>query len=206
MFDYDREYSGFKSEVESMCTKPAELERVRNEFKLFEERGWQKYIVVLSKIMRAIRNSGYSGTEGGSARDSYALRMYSHSPGYEGLIGNRRGEEILFNDALRMNYKIEEAHMHMNRTQIRTLDRILDPIVRDSGLQVRQKITKDRMTNGVNFKGFQEELIVLSDEPIPDEDFNLILNETEESSECEAERLRKYLIVKLNVDWWEMPF
>lgn len=208
MFDYDREYSGFKSEVESMCTRPAELERVRNEFKLFEERGWQKYIVVLARIMRGIEEDGFLFdeicTELGSARNSYALRKFRRGEtDVNGLLGSRKGEEILFNDALRLTFSIHSPHDDFNVRSEINLDNILDPIVRQSGLFYKQKLLRNDNNPDCGHRMYQEELLVLSTASIPDEDVSLIVNETKESSEEEAERLRKYLIIRVRVIWYE---
>ena len=208
MFDYEREYSEFKSTVESMCTKPAELERVRKEFKLFEERGWQKYIVVLSKVVRGVQKDGFLFneicTELGSARNSYALRKFrGGETDVNGLLGSRKGEEILFNDALRLTFSIHSPHDDFNVRSEINLDNILDPIVKQSGLFYQQKILRNEKPADTSHSRLQEELLVLSTAPISEEDFSLIVNETRESTDDEAARLRKYLIIKVKVTWYE---
>ncbi len=82
MFDYTREYAEFKNYVERIYTAPEEKARITEEFALFEQRGWQNYIVLLPKIIKQIeRNarSSYSYSicdKDGTLYDSYAILKF----------------------------------------------------------------------------------------------------------------------------------
>ena len=211
MFDYEKEYSELKNAVAQMRLGPTESQRVRREFELFEKRGWQNYIVLLAKIMRETRERYYtpdSGSyEGGSACDSYVLRKIRNtSCDFSGFLGSRKCEEILFNDALRMIYIISEPHGEMSYCFTKELDRVIDPIVKGSGLHYQQRITKKGPLPEKHWKEMIEETLVLSNDPIDNEDFELIVNEPIDSSPSENDRLRRFLIIKVVVGLYGMTW
>ncbi len=202
----EEKWTEFRREVEALSTSEKERKRIADEFALFEERGWEKYVLLLAAVMKASGNRPYFG-EGGSACDSCVLdKCRKGNDGGRKLLSDRRGREILFNDALRLTYHIEWPHNDYTDDSVKKLDSILDPIVRTSGLFVTQKLFSYSPVEGCdNLKRRRVEYIVLSDTPLGDEDFALILNERRESTAEEAERLRKYLIIRVTVDWYKGP-
>lgn len=94
---------------------------------------------------------------------------------------------------------MQSNHDEHNVKSLEHLDAIFDPIVKESGLYYAQKILKNGASPLSYITAFQEELLVLSETPIPNADIELIATETRNSTEEEANRLRKYLIVKFSV-------
>ncbi len=200
-----KKWQQLKRDIEALPRTTKEKKRIDAEFKLFEERGWEKYILFLCEVMKALKKKGVAGAEnGGSACDSYVLGKLSMERDKElkDLFSNERACQILFNDALRMNWNILWPHDEYTEKSIRELDALLDPLVKKSGLHVAQNIQKVYpQRRGDNGRITVVEHIVLSTASIPDEDMYLILHEKRESSPEEAARLRKYLIIKVTVEW-----
>ncbi len=207
MFDYEKEYSDFKNHLYEICTSQEERKRIDEEFELFERRGWQKYIVILSKIITGLEKDDVlqfdlarTCHEGGSSYDSYVLRKFrgENADVLRNLLTDNRSRGYLFNDALRLMFSIHSFDKNMNIKSIQHLDAILDPIVKESGLHYAQNLKSGPYPWA---KECNVELLVLSESKIPEEDFELIVNETRRSTPEEADRLRKYLIVKFSVVW-----
>ncbi len=202
--DEKRRWKEFRESVDALCTTEREKKRVGKEFALFEERGWENYILLMKDIMKAMNPESGLCVQGGSVCDSYALEKYrTGETGELRLLLNEKGRQILFNDALRMNYVLENPDSLMME-KIRNLDDVLDPIVLSSGLFKAQRLYEDT-TNDPAVARRMVEFLVLSNEPIDEDDMDLIANETRNSTPEEAGRLREYLIVKIRADFLRAP-
>ena len=202
--DEKRRWALFRETVDALCTTDREKKRVEKEFVLFEERGWEKYILLMAEIMKAMNARPEFCLEGGSACDSYALGKYrTGETGELRLLLNEKGRQILFNDALRMNYVLNEPSEQMMEN-VGKLDDVLDPVVLSSGLFKAQRLYEDT-TNDPLIAGRMVEFLVLSTKPIDEDDMDLIVNETRNSTPGEAERLREYLIVRIRADFLRTP-
>ena len=202
--DEKRRWTLFRETVDALCTTDREKKRVEKEFVLFEERGWEKYILLMAEIMKAMNARPEFCLEGGSVCDSYALGKYrTGETGELRLLLNEKGRQILFNDALRMNYVLNEPGELMMEN-VGKLDDVLDPAVLSSGLFKAQRLYEDT-TNDPLIAGRMLEFLVLSTKPIDEDDMDLIVNETRNSTPGEAERLREYLIVRIRADFLRTP-
>ena len=99
-----RSYEEMLNYVLSISTEE-EKARIKEEDKLFEDRGWKKYIFAIGKYFSEERQFP-SDFFGGSARDSYLLYKVSFPNKVNStLLKNKEAKNILFNDALRLKIK-----------------------------------------------------------------------------------------------------
>ena len=54
--DERKRWTSFRETVDSLCTTEREKERIEAEFSLFEKRGWEKYILLMAEIMKAMNS------------------------------------------------------------------------------------------------------------------------------------------------------
>ena len=198
MADTERKWAEFRETVESLCSTEMEKKRVEKEFTLFEERGREKYILLMADIMKEVN---MRCTLRGCVSASYALEKYrtGDKTVQFPLILDGTCSRTLFNDALRMNFVLEHTSESRLRDEIRKLDDVLDPIVLSSGLFKDQRLYED-MTDDPLVINRKVEFLVLSSEPIDEDDMDLIVNETGKITPEEAERLGKYIVVKITTD------
>ena len=198
MADTERKWAEFRETVESLCSTEMEKKRVEKEFTLFEERGREKYILLMADIMKEVN---MRCTLRGCVSASYALEKYrtGDKTVQFPLILDGQGSRTLFNDALRMNFVLEHTSESRLRDEIRRLDDVLDPIVLSSGLFKDQRLYED-MTDDPLVINRKVEFLILSTEPIDEDDMDLIVNETGKITPEEAERLGKYIVVKITAD------
>ena len=162
-----------------------EKARVIEEDALFRERGWTKYILAIGNYFSDERKQECLFF-GGSARDSYMLYKVSFpNSTSKDLLESETAKQILFNDALRLRLRYVYIDMFLQR-ELLELQKKLDKMTYELGLKYREKlISKNR------------ERIVIYENSIPDEDFDIINSETRNSSEDVNDILRKYFIVVL---------
>ena len=198
MADTERKWAEFRETVESLCSTEMEKKRVEKEFTLFEERGREKYILLMADIMKEVN---MRCTLRGCVSASYALEKYRTGDKTVQFchILDGTGSRTLFNDALRMNFVLEHTSESRLRDEIRKLDDVLDPIVLSSGLFKDQRLYED-MTDDPLVINRKVEFLILSTEPIDEDDMDLIVNETGKITPEEAERLGKYIVVKITAD------
>lgn len=181
-------YEEFKNRVLEVCRSAEETKRVQEEFALFEQRGWEKYVVLAADIIAKVETRIKPIIFGGSCWDSYAIRK-AVDPHYDwsGLLQDKKSHDILFNDALRLDYSVVWAFDDWLVRDLIKLDSVLNECLAISGLHVKEVITKNEAT--------KEERMIISFSPIPEEDIALIAHETRQSTPEEADNLRKYLII-----------
>ena len=164
-----------------------EKARIKEEDKLFEYRGWKKYIFAIGKYFSEERQFP-SDFFGGSARDSYMLYKVSFPNKVNStLLNDKEAKSILFNDALRVRIKYINV-MGLSKGVLEEFQRKLDSMSSELGLKYKEKLIQNN-----------EERIIVSNTDIPTEDFDLINNEKKESNYEENDVLRKYLIIVLEI-------
>ncbi len=183
-------YSELQKRVEGVCQRQDEKQRIEEEFIFFEKRDWEEYVSFLAEILSLTQNNLTPIKLGGSCLDSYVLRKFLE-PQKEllSLLKDEKCRNILFNDALRLDFFITWSREEWIIRDLKKLDNIFENGIKDSGLQMREIITKE--------KGDKEEKVIISTSLIPDEDVSLIANETKESTAEETSKLLKYLIITI---------
>lgn len=179
-------YSDFKKRAEEVCIREDEKNRLKEEFDLFKKRGWEKYICFLADVLPTTLIPYI----GGSCLDSYALRKVIE-PQKEmlGLLKDEKCHDILFGDALRLNYPVKGLFKEDVVRNLMELHTFLDDCVVGSKL-----FSKEVITSKENEKSI---LMIISALPIPDDDVELIANESKDSTPEEASRLMQYLIINI---------
>ena len=181
-----RSYEEMLNYVLSISTEE-EKTRIKEEDKLFEKRGWKKYILFIGNCFSEDRQFDWNAYSG-SARDSYLLYKVSFPDKINStLLIRKRAKEILFNDALRVNIKhvFIESYLIKKREEFH---RKLDSMSSELGLKYKRILIQNN-----------EERIIVSSTDIPTEDFDLINNEKKDSNYEENDILRKYLIIVLKI-------
>ena len=181
-----RSYEEMLNYVLSISTEE-EKARIKEEDKLFEDRGWKKYIFAIGKYFSEERQFP-SDFFGGSARDSYMLYKVSFPNKVNStLLNDKEAKSILFNDALRVRIKYIKV-MSWSKGILEEFQRKLDSMSSELGLKYKEKLIQNN-----------EERIIVSNTDIPTEDFDLINNEKKDSNYEENDVLRKYLIIVLKI-------
>ena len=181
-----RSYEEMLNYVLSISTEE-EKARIKEEDKLFEDRGWKKYIFAIGKYFSEERQFP-SDFFGGSARDSYLLYKVSFPNKVNStLLNDKEAKSILFNDALRVRIKYIKV-MSWSKGILEEFQRKLDSMSSELGLKYKEKLIQNN-----------EERIIVSNTDIPTEDFDLINNEKKDSNYEENDVLRKYLIIVLKI-------
>ena len=181
-----RSYEEMLNYVLSISTEE-EKARIKEEDKLFEDRGWKKYIFAIGKYFSEERQFP-SDFFGGSVRDSYLLYKVSFPDTVNStLLNDKEAKSILFNDALRVRIKYIKV-MSWSKGILEEFQRKLDSMSSELGLKYKEKLIQNN-----------EERIIVSSTDIPTEDFDLINNEKKDSNYEENDILRKYLIIVLKI-------
>lgn len=170
-----------KEEVISICDKE-ELERVKQEFKLFEQRKWENYILFSIRLLSRIDEF-----LGGSIRDSYVVRKYLKKSKDESWLRHQNSKEILFNDALRLNIEIIRVVSHFEKEFLKVND-LFESTINEFNFYRKETLTKSN-----------SEILILSDKKISNELLNVILNEKKNSTDEEIELLRSVLIINITL-------
>lgn len=206
MFDYEKEYAEFSNTVESLCLNPLEKDRVSKEFALFERRGWKKYIAVLTQIMRAVEEDGVFGCDinpgSGTPFYSWALRKYMNDYRRSSIFDHctRGGDVNLLYDAFRLNIVLLSAREEDNAEIMDRVCRIVNKTVRASGLEHERKMIAAGKDLPDGIRRTRVEFLVLSETPVVKEDLDLIVHGMNEITPSEAERLARYMIIKIRVN------
>ncbi len=201
-------YDSFKKSVMALELDDDEKKRVEEEFSLFESRGWESYIPLISKILGGVRDDDSLFSEvcsiGGSAYDSYALRkLNTPDNDIKGMLSNKKGRDILFNDTLRLNFALHYPHNDFTISNLIKLVRIIE---RSMGGQYCTEMFSKRIRPGKDedyLSLINEETLIVSPFPIPRGELSLISYETKDSDTEEAEILRKYLLIKIRTVFYK---
>lgn len=180
------EYSEFKRKAESLCTGEDEKKCIAAEFALFEERGWEKYVVLLSKILGSIKRVKHMHFSG-SYKNSYTLSKVL-CPEWSSPDCTAGGE--LFSDGLSFcSLAIWNPSAFWITRGIRKNDEIIRKAVDSSGLFVKRVV---RQSDGDII-----ETTVVSTAPVPDEDVKTATKSPVSCTPEEKEKMKKYLIITM---------
>ena len=180
-----RSYEEMLNYVLSISTEE-EKARIKEEDKLFEKRGWKKYILFIGNCFSEDRKADWNAYSG-SARDSYLLYKVSFPEKINStLLIREKAKGILFNDALRVNINDVFIESFLIK-KLENFHRKLESISSELGLKYKKILIQDK-----------KERIIVSNTDIPTEVFDLINNEKKESNEEENKVLRKYLIINIS--------
>ena len=191
-------------EIVSFVGKDAsekELERIREENKLFINRKWEKYVLFLVNTLSNRSGIDYSFRPewGGSALDSLIIQKAigfgiwgdEHEPFVE------RNRNILFNDALRLVLRV---HSQFIREQdltksINQFEESLD----EYGFNHVNGIVNNRFYTNHGRHNDKAEVYIISENRITDEYIAAVKNENVNESEDEKSLLRECLLVYMTV-------
>ena len=180
------EYSEFKSKAENICLREDEKKRIATEFALFEERGWEEYVVLLADILGRIASVKHVHLSG-SYKDSYAISKVVNPAGD---ISCRQEDGELFPSGLNFcSLAIWRPVEFWITGKIRKNDEIIRNAVDSSGLYVRRvegKAERDRI-----------ETTVVSTVPVSDEDVKTAVKSHDDFTPEEKDRMKKYLIITI---------
>ena len=193
--DERKRWALFRETVESLCTTEREKERIEAEFSLFEKRGWEKYILILSTVRKAFPETAPQAFEGGSACGSYALEKYIQESEEEDpdLLSGKSGPGIL-NGESRLDWTvIGPASCDEPRKGIG----MLSCIIRRSGLQLENRHYAFYRTNpGENRE--KASCLIFSTDSVACPDVIRILNERRAGSKEVKEILDRYDSLKVS--------
>ena len=193
MFDYDREYAEFKFRVEYDYTTAKEKAKIKKELALFEQLDWQKYIVILPKVIQRIE-------EYAQYDDSYTIRdtdcslfntyaflkfISQEFDAYGFPRDYKNSKESLSKSAISLTFYIQPTGENLNFNHIA---RCLEPIIEESGLYCSQRILNNVTASHLCDPTFQEALYIFSTSPIPISDTDSLSKEN------------RYLLIKFTVD------
>ena len=178
------DYPEFRRKAENVCVKEDEKKRIAAEFAVFEERGWEKYVVLLTEILGRIASVKHVHPSG-SYKDSYAIAKVVNPAGD---ISCRQEDGELFPSGLSFcSLAIWRPVEFWITGKIRKNDEIIRNAVDSPGLYVRRaegKAERDRI-----------ETTVVSTVPVPDEDVKTAVKSHDDFTPEEKERMKKYLII-----------
>ncbi len=192
-------YAELKNEVEKMSSG-AEVERVGQEFEIFEGRKWEEYVVLLANILVRMKGKEYwKVLYSKSAMDSYVLhKVIDNSLVNERFMSDQKSIEILRNDALRLDVDVNLGPSNAgvdndSKGYVLKVGNILEEEIKKTKLNYYESMLA-RDGNGA-----LGELIIVSKKPLKEEELNIIRNEQRQSSDREADLLRSCLLLRFEV-------
>lgn len=185
-------YLGLVQYVREHSTDKEEIARIEEEIRLFEERGWEEYVLFLANLLPRLNKSEALPFLSKSALDSYFLyKAENGSSINQDRLRNDKAKGILFNDALRLDIKLVWMRSYWEE-KIRVFNDIFKSEIKKHGL-----FSSERQT--LNTKDDVSETVILSTSEIPEKDVEIIMNEKPDSTGSESGILRKYLIIRISI-------
>ena len=170
--------------------KDKRIARIEEEAELFEKRGWCDYISFLYDLIPFLEKEHFILWK--SARNSHLLNhalYYSNGD----MTNDDKQRQILFNDALRLDAFTPTCfECSVAAFKAKIMDQILC-YLNEYGLFYKEVVFDNEKAESNTL------LIISNSNNIPDEDVDVILNETKESSDSEAEVLRKYFLLTIRI-------
>ena len=184
------EFNLLKSKARNYTFRDAGVTRLEEEVALFEDRQWCNYVALLSELIPYLEKEHFILWK--SARNSYLLNKAIYFSERD-ITNDHKQKAILFNDALRLDAFTPicfESSVAAFRAKI--MDQILC-YLKEYGLFYKEVVFDNEKAESNTL------LIISNSNNIPDEDVDVILNETKESSGSEAEVLRKYFLLTIRI-------
>ena len=198
------DFEEFKSEALNRCKSEEETKRVLEEIELFASRGWEKYILMVVNTVRDVVeqisfiNRDYDLI--GSAMDSYAVRLLtSDKRKSKDFLNDEKKRGILFNDALRFTIRYWDKTAMSDPEFENRLYGIVKSNIRELGLLYSEHFVTGINPRAIGSPNTKDNQIIVSKDPVPEDDERWILTETRKVREGEIEILRKYLILKVSM-------
>ena len=197
-------WEDFKRDVKALSLPGEERKRVNQELSLFERRGWEEYILLLSDVLKAVDDNHPGCGEGGSALSSLALSLYSRGgKGAAEILSDEKGRASLFGGNLTMNWNIWWAKNKYTQQTVDSLESLVLPVIGVSGLHTVQKYVEYSPVKGKEqLEKENVEYLIVSTSSVPYSDYVLITDDGVERSEEDDERLKNYLVFRFTVDWF----
>ena len=183
------DFNSVKGKALMFQYKDKRIARIEEEAELFEKRGWCDYISFLYDLIPFLEREHFFLWK--SARNSHilnhALYLFDRD-----MTNDDKQRQILFNDALRLD-AFSPICFEGSVDDFRT--KIIDQIflyLKEYGLLYKEVVFDSE-------KAESNTLLIISRNNIPDDDVDIILNETRECSDSETEVLRKYLLLTIRI-------
>ena len=185
-------FEEIKNDVLKMPMNEDEMARIATEVCLFIDRGWEDYIALAINILNEVEEKVKFCFTGLSVLDSLFVLKATHKHVPENFANKDRPFQILFNDALRLSIEV----VYASRKELFYLNHLTHFIVTDlasmNRFHTRQKVAFKRGHE------FRDCTIAISKKPVPDKDFNIIVNETSDGPREEIKTLHKYFLIYLS--------
>ena len=166
-----------------------EKDRIIREVEIFHERGWQKYILFLSDLIKRINETCPACVLSGSVLCSYLLKMLSDNKFVkDNDILNNDALRKLENEALRMELKAVGLSVTLPDS-LKEIDNALQSTLEEHRLKLKQMLLKNK-----------SEVIVISCNNIPQEHMDIKEKKKNGNTEEEERILKEYLILTVKVD------
>ena len=197
-------WEDFKRDVKALSLPGEERKRVNQELSLFERRGWEEYILLLSDVLKAVDDNHPGCGEGGSALSSLALSLYSRGGrNAEDILSDEKGRASLFGGNLTMEWNIWWPKNRYTQQTVDSLESLALPVIGASGLHTVQKYVEYSPVKGKEqLEKENVEYLIVSTSSVPYSDYILITDDGVKRSEEDDERLKNYLVFRFTVDWF----
>ena len=160
-------YLGLVQYVREHSTDKEEIARIEEEIRLFEERGWEEYVLFLANLLPRLNKSEALPFLSKSALDSYFLyKAENGSSINQDRLRNDKAKGILFNDALRLDIKLVWMRSYWEE-KLRVFNDIFKSEIKRHGL-----FSSERQT--LNTKDDVSETVILSTSEIPEKDVEIM--------------------------------
>ena len=174
-------------------TSEKEESRIEEEISLFQERGWEHYVLFLSNLLPELRRSDALPSLSKSALDSYFLYKAENGPSINhDKLRDSKAKSILLNDALRLDINLVGLKF-MWEEKLQSINDIIESNIKEHNLFSAERLN-------MNTQDKASETLILSTSKIPEADINIIMNEKTESTKAESEILRKYLLIRITIN------
>ena len=195
MADTERKWTELTEGVLSLCTTTPERDVVRDELRLFEKKGWKRFVLLLAAVFNSLNESNPGAGESGSVFSSRALSLLRGKSAFVSAEDFREG-------ALTVDFNIWWPGNRYTERSMEMLDGILASCVSASGLYAAQDYAVLSPVEGKDHLDKEMVLVrVISTSPVTEDDMALILSRGEKTKE-EKKRLGRFLVIRETVDWF----
>ena len=165
-----------------------ERARIMEEIALFHQRDWEEYALLMANCLAEWESRPILSK---SVKDSYLIFKGLHPEKTDKLLHNEKAKDILFNDAFRLDVLVVSMNLSFVE-DLRRIDKTLEEELLKTGLHYYQWMLPNNHPQSLG-----KELLVVSKEPLTEEEKSIIRNEKQESTPSEADALRKCLLITI---------
>lgn len=195
-------FDDFVEQALKRCTSEEEIERVNEEVELFRNRGWEKYIVLVVKLIKDIQQFRFFDPYNlvGSAMDSYAIRLVTtNKKESKDFLEDNNKRRILFTDTLRFTFQFHKMFMEGTLDFFKRLNDNLEAYISELGLVYTEHLIDGENARAIGSPRTKDNLIIISNNRVLEDDEKWILTETRKVRDGEIDILRKYLLIKISM-------